>query len=130
MARELRPVRLVALLLIAWLLPTMGGHDVATSAEDVTHRTVVREITITAARYAFTPARVEVDKGDIVRLTVIAQDIPYGFNIDEYRIAKRVSPGRSITVEFVADCVGRFEFYCGMTADKRCREMRGELIVH
>ena len=129
MAREFRRVRLVALLLIAWLLPMMGGHDIAV-AQDTARRTVMREITITAARYTFTPARIEVDKGDIVRLTVIAQDIPYGFTIDEYRIAKRVSPGRNITVEFVADCVGRFEFYCGMTADKRCREMRGEFIVH
>jgi heme/copper-type cytochrome/quinol oxidase subunit 2 len=128
MARELRRLRLVPLFLIAWLLPTMGGHDLA-AAQDVAHRAVVWEITIRAVQYSFTPARVEVEKGDIVRLTVIAEDIPYGFTIDEYRIAKRVSPGRSITVEFVADCIGRFEFYCGMTADKRCREMRGELIV-
>jgi cytochrome c oxidase subunit 2 len=90
---------------------------------------VVREITITARRYAFSPARIEVGRDDIVRITLIAEDVPHGFTIDEYRIAKRVSPGRSITFEFRADRAGRFAFYCGMTADERCRGMRGELIV-
>ena len=91
---------------------------------------VIHEITITARRYAFNPARIEVNRDDILRITLIAEDVPHGFTIDEYRIAKRAAPGRSVTLEFRADRAGRFTFYCGLTADERCREMHGELIVH
>jgi heme/copper-type cytochrome/quinol oxidase subunit 2 len=43
---------------------------------------VVREFTITARRYAFDPARIEVSRNDIVRITLIAEDVPHGFTID------------------------------------------------
>jgi cytochrome c oxidase subunit II len=89
----------------------------------------VREVTVRARRYAFSPARIEVNQGDIVRITLIAEDIPHSFTIDEYRISKRASPDRSVTFEFSADKPGRFVFYCSLTTDERCRDMRGELLV-
>jgi heme/copper-type cytochrome/quinol oxidase subunit 2 len=89
----------------------------------------VVHVTIIGKAHTFSPARIEVKQGTVVKITLVAEDMPHGFMIDEYRIAKRVSPGRSITFEFLADRAGRFTFYCGMTADERCREMRGELIV-
>jgi heme/copper-type cytochrome/quinol oxidase subunit 2 len=82
-----------------------------------------------ADRYAFSPARIEVRQGDIVKITLIAEDIAHSFTIDEYRISKRASPGRSVTFEFCADRSGRFVFYCNLTADEGCQAMRGELIV-
>jgi nitrous oxide reductase len=75
------------------------------------------------------PARIEVNQGDIVKITLIAEDVPHSFTIDEYRISKRASPERSVTFEFCADKRGRFVFYCNLTADERCREMRGALLV-
>jgi heme/copper-type cytochrome/quinol oxidase subunit 2 len=63
-----------------------------------------------------------------VRITLVREDVPHGFTIDEYRIAS-ASPPRNVTFEFCADRAGRFPFYCGMTADDGCREMRGVLIV-
>ncbi len=49
-----------------------------------------REVTITARDYRFSPARVEVGRDDLVRLTVKSEDVAYGFTIDEYRVSKRV----------------------------------------
>jgi heme/copper-type cytochrome/quinol oxidase subunit 2 len=89
----------------------------------------VREITVKARRYAFSPARIEVNQGDIVRITLIAEDVPHSFTIDEYRISKRATPDRSVSFEFCADIPGRFVYYCNLTSDERCREMRGELLV-
>ena len=126
----LRYSSLLALAMIA-ISSTADGRiqSVTTASQDVEQRPVVREFTIRARRYAFSPSRVEVTRGDIVRITLIAEDVAHSLTIDEYRIAKRVAPGRSVTFEFCADRAGRFVFYCSMTADERCREMRGELIV-
>jgi cytochrome c oxidase subunit 2 len=98
-------------------------------SENLEQTSPVREITVKARRYAFNPARIEVNQGDIVKITLIAEDVPHSFTIDEYRISKRASPERSVTFEFCADKPGRFVFYCSLTADQRCREMRGELLV-
>ena len=51
-----------------------------------------------AHRYAFSPTRIELNQGDIIRITLITEDIPHSFTIDEYRISKRVPPEHSVTV--------------------------------
>ena len=87
------------------------------------------EISITAKRYEFSPSRVEVAANDVVKITLVAEDIPHTFTIDEYRISKRAAPGRPVTFEFRADRAGTFPYYCNLTADDGCRQMRGELVV-
>jgi hypothetical protein len=34
-----------------------------------------------------------------------------------------------VTFEFRADQAGTFPFYCNLSQDERCRQMRGELVV-
>jgi len=87
------------------------------------------EITLTAKRYAFSQPRIEVAANDVVRITLVAEDIPHTFTIDEYRISKRAAPGRPVTFEFRADKAGEFSFYCNLTIDEGCRQMRGVLVV-
>lgn len=89
----------------------------------------VREFSLTAHRYTFTPERIEVKQGDIVKLSILADDIPHSFTIDAYRISKRASPGQAVIIEFRADQIGTHPFYCSLTAEDGCRQMRGELIV-
>ncbi|HWP99820.1 MAG TPA: cupredoxin domain-containing protein [Vicinamibacterales bacterium] len=88
-----------------------------------------REFVVSARRYRFTPPSLEVSQGDIVKITLEAEDIPHSFTIDAYRIAKRAAPGQSVTFEFRADRAGRFPFYCNLTIDEGCRDMKGELVV-
>jgi len=88
-----------------------------------------RKVAVSAHKYSFSPARVEVQQDDLVRVTFSTTDIPHSFTIDKYRIAKRVESGRPIVFEFRADQPGRFPIYCNLTADERCKEMVGELIV-
>jgi cytochrome c oxidase subunit II len=88
-----------------------------------------REFTIVGRRYAFSPDRIEVNQDDLVKVTLVAEDIPHSFTIDAYRIAKRAAPERPVTFEFRADRSGTFEFYCNLTTDEGCRRMRGELVV-
>jgi cytochrome c oxidase subunit 2 len=87
------------------------------------------EIVLNAKRYAFSQPRIEVAANDVVKITLVAEDIPHSFTIDEYRISKRAAPGRPVTFEFRADKAGTFTFYCDLTIEDGCREMRGTLVV-
>src|SRR5688572_13097211 len=72
---------------------------------------------VTARRYAFEPANLEVHEGDLVRVTMRSADIPHSFVIDAYRIAKRANAGGAVTFEFLADRSGTFPFYCNLTIE-------------
>jgi cytochrome c oxidase subunit 2 len=88
-----------------------------------------REFTIVARDHRFTPDRIEVSQDDLVKVTLRSEDRPYSFVIDAYRIVKRASGGQAVSFEFRADQAGTFEFYCNLTADPGCREMKGTLVV-
>ena len=86
-----------------------------------------REFTINGNQFAFAPARIEVQKDDLVKITFTASDMAHSFIIDNpYRIAKRAGSGQTVTFEFRADQAGTFPFYCNLTQDDRCRQMKGE----
>ncbi len=123
-----------ALALAAVVVPTLlvGTHVARLAAQPVmqeAHRPPV-EVTVLARKYSFSPARIEVEQDDIVKITLKAEDIPHSFTIDKpYLIAKRAAPGHPVTFEFRADQAGTFTYYCNLTTDDRCKEMRGELVV-
>jgi heme/copper-type cytochrome/quinol oxidase subunit 2 len=85
--------------------------------------------TIVAKDFRFTPDRIEVSQNDLVKITIQSEDVAYGFTIEEFRIAKRVPAGQSVTVEIRVDRTGTFPFYSNMTSDPRHKDMQGQLIV-
>src|SRR3954462_2979009 len=89
----------------------------------------VREFTINGSNYAFSPASIQVNRNDLVKITFTAQDIPHSFTIDEYRIVKRASAGQTVTFEFRADQAGSFPYYCALSQDAKCKDMKGTLTV-
>jgi cytochrome c oxidase subunit 2 len=88
-----------------------------------------REFTINGDHFTFSPARIEVNKDDVVKITFTAKDIAHSFTIDNYRIAKRAAAGQTVTFEFRADQPGTHRFYCNLTTDERCKKMEGVLVV-
>lgn len=88
-----------------------------------------REFTITAGNHRFSPDRIDVSQDDLVTITLRAEDQAYSFAIDAYRIVKRVGGGQTITFEFRADRPGTFSFYCNLTSDEACADMKGTLVV-
>jgi len=89
----------------------------------------VREFTVEGNQYAFSPARLDVQKDDLIKITFTARDMAHSFTIDEYRSAKRAGAGQSVVFEFRADRTGPFTFYCNLSQDDRCRQMKGQLEV-
>jgi heme/copper-type cytochrome/quinol oxidase subunit 2 len=88
-----------------------------------------REFTIVAKDHTFTPNQLDVSQDDLVKITLKSEDRPTSFAIDAYRLAKRAAGGHSTTFEFRADQAGTFTFYCNLTRDPGCDDMKGTLIV-
>ena len=88
-----------------------------------------REFTIVAKDHVFTPNKLEVTQDDLVKITLRSEDRPTSFAIDAYRIVKRAAGGTSVTFEFRAAQAGTFPFYCNLTKDPGCKEMRGTFVV-
>jgi nitrous-oxide reductase len=95
----------------------------------VAQQTPHHECTVLARRYAFEPAQLEVHEGDMVRIVLRSADIPHSFVVDALRIAKRVSPDRTVTFEFLVDRPGVFPYYCNLMLEDGCRTMMGQLVV-
>jgi heme/copper-type cytochrome/quinol oxidase subunit 2 len=102
-----------------------SGARPADAQEPIRH-----ELDIKVKKHQFSRTRIEVTQGDVVKITLVAEDVPHSFTVDEYRIAKRAAPGKPAVFEFRADRAGTFAFYCNLTSeDAGCKNTRGELVV-
>jgi heme/copper-type cytochrome/quinol oxidase subunit 2 len=88
-----------------------------------------KPFSITARRYRFEPARIEVSQDDVVTVELSSVDIAHSWTVDAYRIDKRATPGYPVKFEFRADKAGTFPIYCDLKTEDGCRQMKGELVV-
>jgi cytochrome c oxidase subunit II len=88
-----------------------------------------KTIEISCQKSFYSPDVVRLKKGEPVVLIVKASDVTHGFAIDEFDIAKEVSPGQPVKIEFTPDKTGEFFFYCVVRCGKKHLQMRGKLIV-
>jgi mono/diheme cytochrome c family protein/plastocyanin len=76
------------------------------------------------------PEYITVNRGDTVRLRITGHDVVHGFAIGKLGIdVGPIIPGEVATVEFVADKVGQFTYYCNIWCDPYHYRMRGTLEV-
>jgi heme/copper-type cytochrome/quinol oxidase subunit 2 len=122
-----RPSRVPQVLGVALALCVVAAAGLLAQAK--------RDFTVAAKKHRFTISgtdaqEIRVSQDDLVRITLSAEDVPHSFTLPEYRIQKRVEPGREVMFEFRAEKAGRFEFHCSLT-NENCRErgMVGTLIV-
>ena len=100
------------------------------SADTPAEQGAVTEIELTAEQFQFTPAEIEVTQGDTVRLTIRSLDVTHGFGISDLGINAIINPaGDPVTVEFVADAPGRYQFGCSVFCGAGHGDMRGVLTV-
>jgi plastocyanin len=103
------------------------GASAVETAESASQE--VREIIVEAGSFYYTPAEIRVKKGETVRLVMNSVDMMHDLVIDELDVRIPVSrKGESNTVEFTADTVGEFEYYCSVGAH-RAQGQVGTLIV-
>jgi cytochrome c oxidase subunit II len=90
----------------------------------------VKEFTVVAERYKFTPDRIEVTQGDTVRITVRSADGTHGFAIKRLKVEASVAKGGApTTVEFVAGQPGTFAITCSEYCGRGHSQMKAVLEV-
>ena len=125
---------LVVVLGFLLLIPSTRADDKAGAVKKIGNPAPagapVKEIEVSAKKYEFTPAEIEVPVNTLLRLHLKATDKEHGFELKSVKDScvkfKPESPG---TLEFYADKAGEFEFscckFCGMGHSK----MKGKLVV-
>ena len=89
-----------------------------------------RRFEVTASRYAFAPARIEVGQGDVVELVLRSADTDHGLAIKAYALKVKVPKGgETVGVSFVASRAGTFPVECSEYCGSGHKRMRGELVV-
>ncbi|MDL0089499.1 Sec-dependent nitrous-oxide reductase [Campylobacter gastrosuis] len=87
----------------------------------------------TVVRSHINPEHIEVNKDDNVTIYLTnlerAQDETHGFGIDLYNIHASIEPGKTASVNFIADMEGVFPYYCTEFCSALHLEMMGYLYV-
>lgn len=95
----------------------------------VTENSKAKVFAVEGTNFAFSQKEIRVKKGDTVRINLTSKDGFHDFVIDEFNAATDgVQTGESVSVEFVADKAGSFEYYCSIGSHRQLG-MKGALIV-
>jgi len=97
-----------------------------TPTTDVTN---VKSFVVEGGNFTFTPTMISVTKGDTVQITFKNMEGFHDLIIDEFNAkTKQLSAGQEETIQFVADKIGTFEYYCSV-GSHRAMGMVGTLEV-
>ena len=112
------------------LLILIGASCITSAGALARSAAVTRVFDMTASRYRFEPALIEVEEGDRVVLKLRSVDGPHGIAIKGVK-AKASIPedGSVVTLEFVAAKAGRFNFACNEYCGPGHSRMTGSLVV-
>jgi cytochrome c oxidase subunit II len=112
---KLRPA-IAAILLCSWAA-------VATASD------TERIVRITAKRFEFAPATIELRVGEPVILELSSLDRKHGFNAPELHIDAVIVPGKPTRVRLVPDRAGTFAFHCSVFCGSGHEDMTGQIVV-
>jgi nitrosocyanin len=118
--------KLLVVISIALIIGTVLSNVVLAQPAE----SYVKKFTVKAFRFGFDPEVLVVNQGDIVVITVEAQDAVHGFYIEDYEVRQDyIVPGSPQTVSFVADRVGMFRIHCSTICGALHPFMMAQLIV-
>ena len=123
-----RPERLLTFALLAALALT-GVAVVRSPSTAERPGGTARTVRVEAKDFAFTPAAIEVNRGDRVTIELASADVVHGFHIEGYGIDLTADPGQTASVSFVADRPGTFRIRCSVPCGQLHPFMAGRLRV-
>jgi len=90
----------------------------------------VRTIDVIASNFKFEPSIISIAQGEKVRLRLRSADRNHQFAIKGFRVKALIpKTGEAVTVDFVADRAGTFEFTCAEYCGTGHSGMKGRLVV-
>ena len=108
----------------------LAGAPAPAHSQDRADEDAPRVIEVVAKRFAFEPARIEVDEGETVRLMVRSADGVHGFGIRKFKVAEEIPRGGApVMIEFTAAASGEFEILCSEYCGKGHEQMKARLVV-
>ena len=107
--RVRRYVFTIAALCLSALLTFTGGKRVLAKNVPV--------IEITAKRFAFSPDKITLKKGQAVKLRLHSEDVTHGFFLRPLKLDEEIPAGQTIEVTFTPETAGTFlticDHFCG-----------------
>lgn len=89
----------------------------------------IKEFTVVGSNFKFSVGEIRVKKGDTVKIVFKNEQGHHDWQVDEFNAAtKAIEAGEQDTVQFVADKVGQFEYYCSVMQHRKMG-MKGTLMV-
>jgi plastocyanin len=111
-----------------YLTPAQTATSTATSSPTVIPET--KSFTVSGKNFSFTPATMQVNRGDRVRITFNNTSGTHDLVVEGYNARTKIlQTGQSETIEFVANQSGSFEYYCSV-GQHRSMGMKGTLTVN
>jgi cytochrome c oxidase subunit 2 len=90
----------------------------------------VKDITVNAKKYEFTPDLIEVPVNTLLKIHLNAVDREHGFEIKELKgSCVKFKPNEAVTLEYYADKAGEFNFVCCKYCGLGHKNMKGKLVV-
>lgn len=127
--RATQSPRLSRIILTAMALACTSSLGL-TAAQEAQPAGSAKAFQVTAERFKFFPASIEVKQGDHVRITLKSADRTHGFAIRKLRLNQVIpKSGEPVTIEFVASEAGTFQISCSEYCGRGHRAMKGTLVV-
>lgn len=104
-------------------------EDAEETEETVTAPTT-QTFDMVAQQFEFSPSTITVNVGDTVVLNLTTSDVPHGFSLPQFDVSTTITPGKTKTVEFVADEAGTFTFSCSVVCGSGHSGMKGQIVVN
>lgn len=99
------------------------------AAGEAAHAPTTLTYTVDGGNFYFTPSVIKVKKGDTVVINFKNDGGFHNWVLDEFNVTMDpIKGGATSTVQFVADKVGTFEYYCSVGSHRQMG-MKGQLIV-
>lgn len=85
---------------------------VALPGSNTAHAGDVRVVEITAKRFAFTPDKITLKKGETVKLRLHSEDVEHGFFLRPLKLDEEIPAGETIEVTVTPETAGTFTTIC------------------
>jgi len=88
-----------------------------------------RVVHITAQRFEFSPAVIQLKVGEPVVLELTSLDRKHGFSAPELHLEAVIQAGKPTRVRLVPDRAGTFTFHCSVFCGSGHEDMSGTIVV-
>jgi heme/copper-type cytochrome/quinol oxidase subunit 2 len=121
----MRPSKYIFLIVILFAGLLVAFTPLPLPRNEATHRI----FHVDSRSFAFTPAEMKVNQGDLVTIELTSSDVVHGFYLDGYELEIHTDPGQTNKLTFIADRAGSFRFRCSVTCGDLHPFMSGKLQV-